>query len=184
MQILILIFLFFFFFFFLIQTKAGTSPLTVQTTKIKSQPDLTAYKIYFSSSLAAQDTVSVVVKTVFTHAIKPYPKEISQMEKQLVQFTANAYINTPYQCKTQNSDFNLPSSNVESYGRISPVSVDGSTISYGPYSNLSPYSNARVMIHYENNGPFLSVTSLDRLIQVSHWGVIQVEEHIHIRQTG
>lgn len=106
------------------------------------------------------------------------------MDKQLVQYTTNAYINTPYVCSTQNSDFNLPSSNIESHIPVSPVSVDGSTISYGPYSNIEPYSNARIAIHYENNGPFLTVVSLDRLIQVSHWGVIQVEEHIHIKQTG
>ena len=106
------------------------------------------------------------------------------MEKQLVQYTTNAYINTPYQCTTQNSDFTLPSSNIESHSRVTPVSVDGSTISYGPYSNLAPYSNARITIHYENNGPFLGVVSLDRLIQVSHWGVIQVEEQIHIKHTG
>ena len=106
------------------------------------------------------------------------------MEKQFVQYSTNAYINTPYECATQNTDFNLPSSNIESHSRISPVNVDGSTISYGPYTNLAPYSNARVTIHYENNGPFLSVVSLDRLIQVSHWGVVQVEENVHIKHTG
>ena len=39
-------------------------------------------------------------------------------------------------------------------------------------------------LHYENNNPFLAVTKLMRVIEVSHWGNIAVEEHIEIRHTG
>lgn len=40
------------------------------------------------------------------------------------------------------------------------------------------------MIHYENNTPFLAVTSMTRLIEVSHWGNIAVEETMDVRHTG
>lgn len=39
-------------------------------------------------------------------------------------------------------------------------------------------------VHYENNSPFLTVTNLERIIEVSHWGNIAVEEHISMRHTG
>lgn len=39
-------------------------------------------------------------------------------------------------------------------------------------------------IHYENNSPFLTITKLLRVIEVSHWGNIAVEEYIDIRHTG
>jgi len=39
-------------------------------------------------------------------------------------------------------------------------------------------------VHEENNSPFLTVTSLDRVIEVSHWGNIAVEEHIDVKHTG
>lgn len=39
-------------------------------------------------------------------------------------------------------------------------------------------------IHYENNSPFLTVTSLERMIEVSHWGNIAVEETIDVLHTG
>lgn len=39
-------------------------------------------------------------------------------------------------------------------------------------------------VHYENNNAFLTVTSLERAIEVSHWGVISVEEVIDLRHTG
>ena len=39
-------------------------------------------------------------------------------------------------------------------------------------------------IHYENNSPFLSISSITRTIEVSHWGNIAVEETIDLRHTG
>ncbi|GIY26460.1 dolichyl-diphosphooligosaccharide--protein glycosyltransferase subunit 1 [Caerostris extrusa] len=39
-------------------------------------------------------------------------------------------------------------------------------------------------IHCENNNRFLTVTNLHRAIEVSHWGVISVEETIDISHTG
>lgn len=39
-------------------------------------------------------------------------------------------------------------------------------------------------IHCENNNPFLTVTNLNRAIEVSHWGVISVEEIIDVAHTG
>lgn len=39
-------------------------------------------------------------------------------------------------------------------------------------------------IHYENNSPFLTISSITRTIEVSHWGNIAVEETIDLRHTG
>lgn len=41
-----------------------------------------------------------------------------------------------------------------------------------------------MLIHYENNSPFLTVTHLERTIEVSHWGVISVEEVVDLIHTG
>lgn len=39
-------------------------------------------------------------------------------------------------------------------------------------------------VHYENNAPFLSITNLERVIEVSHWGNIAVEETIDLKHSG
>lgn len=39
-------------------------------------------------------------------------------------------------------------------------------------------------IHFENNAPFLTISSIVRTIEVSHWGNIAVEETIDLRHTG
>lgn len=39
-------------------------------------------------------------------------------------------------------------------------------------------------MHYENHTPFLTVTNLERVIEVSHWGNIAIEETIDIVHSG
>lgn len=39
-------------------------------------------------------------------------------------------------------------------------------------------------MHYENHSPFLTVTRLERTIEISHWGNIAVEETIDIVHSG
>lgn len=107
-----------------------------------------------------------------------------QNEKQFVQFSGNAYILSPYPIKTQSTTVVLATTNIESFSRVAPTSTSDNEITYGPYSNVEPYSNARVTIHYEYNGPFLTLKSLSRLIEVSHWGNIAIEEHVHVKHTG
>lgn len=41
-----------------------------------------------------------------------------------------------------------------------------------------------MVVHYENNAPFLTVTHMTRVIEVSHWGNIAVEESYDMVHTG
>ena len=57
-------------------------------------------------------------------------------------------------------------------------------IAYGPFANVAPNSAKEVSVHYENNSPFLTVTEMTRVVEVSHWGNVAVEEDIDMRHTG
>lgn len=78
----------------------------------------------------------------------------------------------------------LPSRNIESYTKIKPVSQTGSAIVYGPFEKQPPYAYEELLVHFENNNKFLTVTRLERTIEISHWGNIAVEEHIDLLHTG
>ena len=43
---------------------------------------------------------------------------------------------------------------------------------------------SELLVHYENNSPFLTVTKLTRTVEVSHWGNIAVEEILDIVHSG
>lgn len=146
-------------------------------------------QITLQQALSPGATAKLKITTVFSHVIRPYPQEISQADKQLVQFTASgAYYLSAYPTTTQTLTVSLPSgTNIESFSRIKPVAADGSQVVYGPYADIKPFTSGAprsLIIHYENNSPFMAITNLDRLIEVSHWGNIAVEETIQILHTG
>ena len=147
------------------------------------RPNLSVHRINIPST-APGNTVTVVVEVVLAHALQPFPKEISQNERQLIQFVGNACLPSPYPSKTQSTTVTLPSSTIESYSRVTPTSSSENVITYGPYSDVAPFSNSKITIHYENNGPYIVVSDLERVVEVSHWGNIAVEEHVHIVHEG
>lgn len=129
-------------------------------------------------------TTTVVLEEVLTQSLVPYPSSITQKEKQLVRYFGNHYFYTPYITTKQKTDVTLSSRTVENYTKLKPVSQSDSSLTYGPYTNIAPFTEDQMIIHFENNAPFLTVTRLERLIEISHWGNIAVEENIEIRHTG
>ena len=122
------------------------------------------------SAVGSKKSVEFTVALVFVDVLSPFPKEIEQSEKQAVLFFGNAYVFSAYPTKSSRSVFKLASSMVESYTREEPTSLSSSTLTYGPYKSVAPFSHAEAKVHFENNAPFVTVTSLLREYEVSHWG--------------
>jgi len=165
----------------------GTSDKTylrVTEAKVQSDLDKPFWKIELKSSLAAGGSTTISVEVVLGGALEMFPTAISQKEKQLVRFTGNLYTFLPYLTNTQTTTVQLASSNLESYTKTKPVSLSDSTITYGPYNNIAPFSVGDLAIHGENNSPMLVVARLERVIEVSMWGNIAVEETIDVVHKG
>ena len=157
--------------------------LEVQETKINGKSGR-----FFTAQLpVALDPgaeVSVVVEAVYTHAIQPYPIQITQSQKQFVVFEGNHYFYSPYPTKTQTMHVKLASPNVESYTKLGNPMRHENLLDYGPFNDIPAYSQDSFKVHSENNSPFLTVTSMTRVIEVSHWGNIAVEENVNLKHTG
>lgn len=142
------------------------------------------YNVQLKSNVEPGKTATILYEVVLTKALPPYPSSITQKEKQLVRYFGNHYFYSPYYTEYQKTDVLVSSRAVETYSKLKPVSQTDSTISYGPYEKVPAYSIDHMTIHYENNAPFLTVTRLERTIEVSHWGNIAIEEAIEIKHTG
>merc|ERR1711990_1356820 len=94
------------------------------------------------------------------------------------------YCHLAYPVTTQTTTVALASSNVESYTKTKPVSLSDSTITYGPHKNVAAFSSSELIVHSENNSPMLVVSSLSRLIEVSMWGNLAIEETIDVSHRG
>uniref|UniRef100_A0A8C5N4A7 Dolichyl-diphosphooligosaccharide--protein glycosyltransferase subunit 1 n=1 Tax=Leptobrachium leishanense TaxID=445787 RepID=A0A8C5N4A7_9ANUR len=142
------------------------------------------FTVKLGSSLSPGAKTKVTIETVFTHVLQPYPTQITQAEKQFVVFEGNHYFYSPYPTKSQTTRVKLASRNVESYTKLGNPSRSEDIIEYGPFKDVAAWSEDPLKIHYENNSPFLTITSMTRVIEVSHWGNIAVEETVDLKHTG
>ncbi|XP_073324270.1 dolichyl-diphosphooligosaccharide--protein glycosyltransferase subunit 1 [Pagrus major] len=142
------------------------------------------YKVQLPSSLAAGAQLKAKVEMTFSHVLKPFPTHVTQAERQLVVFQGNHYLYSPYPTRSQTTRVRLASKTVESYTKLGNPSKNDEIIEYGPFRDVAPFSEDTMKIHYENNSPFLTISSITRTIEVSHWGNIAVEETIDLRHTG
>ena len=143
------------------------------------------YRITFASDLRAGQSLTIEIEVVHAHALRMYPLEITQGERQLVLYKTNAYYYSRYATQTQKTVVTLPTDRAESYTQTpKPVAKSEQTITYGPYENAAALAREEIALHYENNNAFLTVSNLNRWIEISHWGNIAVEETIDMYHSG
>uniref|UniRef100_A0A146MJ43 Dolichyl-diphosphooligosaccharide--protein glycosyltransferase subunit 1 n=1 Tax=Fundulus heteroclitus TaxID=8078 RepID=A0A146MJ43_FUNHE len=157
--------------------------LELQQTSIQGQRG-EFYKVLLPSTLPAGGQLKVKAEMTFSHVLKPFPNQITQAERQLVIFQGNHYLYSPYPTRSQTTRVRLASKTVESYTKLGNPTKTDEIIEYGPFRDVAPFSEDAMKIHYENNTPFITITSITRTIEVSHWGNIAVEETIDLRHTG
>lgn len=136
-------------------------------------------------SIDAGKAVTFKVFLTYVASLKPYPREITMTQHQLVRYYDNAYFFSPYQTNNQRTTVKLATSRIE--GRSegpTPTKASGDTVTFGAYSDIKPFSHSSLWVHYENNAPFLTVTKMLKEYEVSHWGNLAVEQHVDIRHDG
>merc|ERR1712141_95762 len=159
--------------------------LRVNEVQVKDSPaGATLYRVELKKALSSSESVTVSVDMVLGKALELYPEEIIQREKQLVLLRGNHYAYLPYKCKTQTTKVTLSGTAIESYSKLKPVSVSDAVITYGPYANVEAYSSDDMTVHYENNNAFLVVSKMERVVELSMWGNIAIEETIDVRHNG
>ncbi|KAL6178789.1 hypothetical protein ACLB2K_050307 [Fragaria x ananassa] len=138
---------------------------------------LTCYSVTLPKGLGKGESLTFDVLAVFTHALKPFPEEITQADIQLLVYQDTAHYLSPYAVKAQTLSVKLPEARIESYTRLDKTKNVGSEIKYGPYEKLHPFSYSPIVVHFESNQPFAVAEELVREIEISHWGNVQVTEH-------
>ena len=95
-----------------------------------------------------------------------------------------------------------PTPNIVSYEDPEPASVyakdgqstkSGSTITYGPFSHIPPSTSQEfqtehqrpVFVQYDNDKAVISIISLYRSAEISHWGAnLNIQDEVHLQNTG
>ena len=103
--------------------------------------DKVFYRVDLEQQLGAGRETEIDIDTAYSHSLRPYPSEITQAEKQFVQFTTNAYFYSPYKTTEQESTVKCASSGIESFTKVEPSSSSESEINYGSYQDIQSFSN-------------------------------------------
>ncbi|XP_071075612.1 dolichyl-diphosphooligosaccharide--protein glycosyltransferase subunit 1 isoform X2 [Desmodus rotundus] len=113
--------------------------LEVRETKIKGKSGR-FFTVKLPVALDPGTKIPVILETVYTHVLQPYPTQITQSEKQFVVFEGNHYFYSPYPTKTQTMHVKLASRNVESYTKLGNPTRSEDLLDYGPFRDIPAYS--------------------------------------------
>lgn len=113
------------------------------------------YEITLQEPLKAGGTIDIKFEEVYIKSLRPYPAQITQSEKQLVEFSGSVLVYSPYQSTSQTTTVKLASSAIESHTKVNPVSVNDEVITYGPYEDKEAYSK----VHCKFFGCFACLTA-------------------------
>lgn len=152
-----------------------------QSLEISERPDGS-----YDVDLTGKTAKPLIVTTVYTRLLRPYPTEIVQNERQLVLYDGLQTTLSPYLTKAITTRIKLPpGSRLESFTKASKMTTGTNKLTYGPFKDVQPNQAEPLSIHYENNSPFVAVTNLLRTIEVSPWaGSIYIVNQVRISHVG
>ncbi|KAG8765199.1 dolichyl-diphosphooligosaccharide--protein glycosyltransferase subunit 1 [Ceratobasidium sp. 428] len=184
--------------------KAQSATLEVDRHGFNPKNHAFLYSIKLPKSLKLNETANVVVSTVQSHASTPLPASAGQGEPQSLLYKTPLYVLSPYRSALQRTKIRSPTPMIRSYTDTkdlspyvekgaAPVSKSGSTLTYGPFHNIPESMNTRfqeskqrmLSIHYDYDQPVLTVASLQRSAEISHWGAnLNIHDELVLRNDG
>ena len=119
----------------------------MQSILFCSSSDKTFYRVALEASLDAGSSIDVEVDQVYGHALRPFPAQIVQSEKQFVEFVGDVYFYSPYKTTSQTTTVKLASSSIEFHSKINPVALNEDSITYGPYEDTEAFAEVNTTLN-------------------------------------
>eukprot|EP00887_Chlorella_sp_A99_P007187 scaffold2.g7187.t1 len=135
--------------------------------------------------LAPGATAELRAVAGFTHVLTPKPADIAPTEPQRVLYEGALYLLSPYRVASQTTTFEATTTSILEFSKeVEPAKKKGKKVVFGPYEDVAPFALRPLRVHYENNSPFAQAVSVEREIEISHWGNVYFEDRINLRHAG
>ncbi|KAH7104281.1 oligosaccharyl transferase alpha subunit, partial [Auriculariales sp. MPI-PUGE-AT-0066] len=160
------------------------------------------YTIRLPEPVKRSQDLNIVVGTTLSHAAKPWPASAGQRDPQRLKFTSDLLILSPYETLSQRTKIKSPTPKIASFedpephsafAKDSQVTHSGSTVTYGPFASV-PASTSQsfqkehqkpIFVSYEIDNAVVSIISLNRVAEISHWGAnLNIQDDIHLVNGG
>ncbi|KHJ35969.1 putative oligosaccharyltransferase alpha subunit [Erysiphe necator] len=163
--------------------------LELQTIRVENEEEIQYYRIKLPKPIIPKSQITLGISFSYLSAFNPRPKAIPQAGNQFLEYEFSALALSPYPTLNQKTEIKFPNSNVPEYTKIPeldgkaefPIKA-GSKLIYGPFSITPARATKPVKVRYQFTKPLIHVSSLERDIEVSHWGGnIAFEEKYRLR---
>ena len=139
--------------------------------------------------------ITIAVDLLFHKLSHALPKAIAQKQEASLLWQGDATPRTVYGAGKVRVKARSPHPQVHSYtltpaepGDSDIITKSGATITFGPQSNVPSVTELaprKARVHYNYDQPIASIVSLDRLVEVSHWGDnMAFQDHVWLRNDG
>ncbi|CAO1617559.1 unnamed protein product [Sympodiomycopsis kandeliae] len=154
---------------------------------------------FFTKSDAADNIVTpnitIAVDLTFHKLSEALPKAVPQKAAASLLWEGDATPRSPYGVGKVRVKARSPHPQILSHrfvpsskGDSELITKSGSTITFGPQSNIPPVlesSPRKARVHYTFDQPIASIVTLDRHVEVSHWGDnLAFEDRLWLRNDG
>ncbi len=113
------------------------------------------------------------------------PKKITLTQDQLVVYTDSINHVSFYNTTNQQTQVLLPSSKTDVIDfTLTNVVKEKGKLVYNFDTNIPPLAIKKLRVHYEDNKPLASFTYGVKIVEVSHWGNIAIEERYKVENIG
>ncbi|KAJ3047201.1 proteasome regulatory particle base subunit, partial [Rhizophlyctis rosea] len=165
----------------------GGKPLLVAKDVTDGQNGIQYYKVKLAAPLKADDKATLIVKASYAKRIEPFPKEISQVGKQMFLYRDNVHLYSPYQSEKQKTTVKTKTTEAIARDKSGSSRPDRSsnTLVYGPYTDLPPFAELELDVHYADPEPILVAKEHRKNAVISHWsGQLAVQEDYEVHHKG
>ncbi|OLN88823.1 Dolichyl-diphosphooligosaccharide-protein glycosyltransferase subunit 1 [Colletotrichum chlorophyti] len=167
-------------------------PFSTDAVEYDPASETQFYRIQLPTPLKAGGQQTLSISYHLLKAYSPLPASIAQDEPQFLAYKFSAYAPSAYVTAKQKTELKFHSSNIPEYTKL-PGSGDikefpqkqGSKLIYGPFDEKPAGAVAPAYVRFEFTKPVTHVATLDRDIEVSHWGGnVAFEERYELYHRG
>ncbi|MCJ1254195.1 dolichyl-diphosphooligosaccharide--protein glycosyltransferase subunit 1 [Lignoscripta atroalba] len=141
------------------------------------------YRVTLPIPLAPSSQETLSISYHLLSSLTPLPAAINQQDKQFLVHTFSTYSSSAYLTQKQKTKIKFPTLDIpDSTGE---PERQGTSYTYGPYENIPAGAEQEASVRYEFTKPIIHATSLERDVEVSHWGGnLAVEERYWLTNKG
>ncbi|PHH86491.1 hypothetical protein CDD83_10181 [Cordyceps sp. RAO-2017] len=157
---------------------ANAGPFEADVVEFDPNSDVQYYRIRLPAQLKPGSQQTLGISFYYLKAYSPLPASIKQDETQFLSYDFSAYATSAYPTSKQKTEIKAPSSSIPDYtnmagkdGKEQHPQKQGAKLTYGPFDSEVPAGAASpANVRVEFTKPVTHVSSLERDIEVSHWG--------------